>query len=235
MAQVADGRRGDLRVPLQNIPEHRFVRRAEYPGQHRAELRLPDIGHQVHLIQQLRRDIHDGGPFRQQLGRQLIGPADGHGKVQLRRARRGLRQGRGGQFTALRSVHPPIRQLVQQLPPQRVHRAGGHHQPLVQPYFDLIRREHRAAGLGQPLPQFLLRHGAVSRLLRHVARSHAHGHAVPDGARAAQPHRFAPAHRQPQVHRYFPYVSRAAANSAFGSGTFSGRVPNMALPFLPSQ
>ena len=167
MAQVADGRGGDLRVPLQNIPEHRFVRRAEYPGQHRAELRLPDIGHQVHLIQQLRRDIHDGGAFRQQLSRQLVGPADGHGEVQLRRARRGLRQGRGRQFTALRSVHPPIRQLVQQLPPQRVHRAGGHHQPLVQLYFDLIRREHR---LGQPLPQFLLRHGAVSRLLRRIAR-----------------------------------------------------------------
>ena len=33
----------------------------------------------------------------------------------------------------------------------------------------------------------------------------------------------------------FSYVSRARANSSFGSGTFSGRVPNMALPFLPSQ
>ena len=35
--------------------------------------------------------------------------------------------------------------------------------------------------------------------------------------------------------RPFSYISRAFANSSFGSGAFSGRVPNIWGPFLPSQ
>ncbi len=141
------------------------------------------------------------GFFRQQLRRQLVRPRNGAGELQLRRARRRVRQ-RGSARTpgapACPSADPPARPAA---PPQRVHRAGGHHQPLVQLYFDPLRREHRAAGLGQPLPQLLLRHGAVPGLLRHIARGHDYGDAARDGAGAAQTHRLAPAHRHTEVHR----------------------------------
>lgn len=104
-------------------------------------------------------------------------------------ALRRIRQGEGRQLPAGWDVHPPLCQLLQQLPAQTVDGAGGYRQSLIQLDFDTVCCEYGAAGLAQPLPQLLRCYRAVPGFLRYSA-VHGEGRAAVDGAGAAQPHRF---------------------------------------------
>ena len=168
MAQVADGHTVETLGVLQQGAQAPLVRRAVNPGQHGAEF-LPRPGGQVHCIQPVHGNIHDFRRRGQQFFRQL-GPVR-QGDRQLRRGCHSRAGGQGGFRGGApwgRGRHG-VGQRVQSVPPQAVDGPGGQHEPVLHRQVKGRHGEHGAAGLAQPLAQFLRRQAAVSRRLRHGA------------------------------------------------------------------
>ena len=167
MAQVAHGHAVKALGVLQQGAEAPLVRRAVNPGQHGAEL-LPRPGGQIHCIQPVHGNIHDFRRRGQQFFRQL-GPIR-QGDRQLGGVCHGGRAGGKGGFhggAPGRQGRHGVGQRGEGVPPQTVDDPGGQHQPVLHGQVELRHREHGAAGLAQPLAQFLRRQAAVSRRLRH--------------------------------------------------------------------